>query len=88
MSGIRTRCLTVTKYGEKIQFTLSLNLGEDTEVMFGLRTHKVCGGYVESKLVARSHYILRCRACGLRIIIPNEIDTYKKLKKYTKILRK
>lgn len=81
------RDLTVTKYGEKIQFQLDPVFGEDTKVDFSFRVHRVCGGYVDVTPVSPSHYVLRCRHCGLRVAIPNEIDMYKKLKKYVKVLR-
>lgn len=85
---MKIRNLIVTKYGEKIQFQLDPNFGEDTKVRFGLHVHKVCGGFINKRSVSSSHYVLKCRACGLRVVIPNEIDTYKKLKNYLKVLRK
>lgn len=88
MSNREKRYLTVTMYGEKVSFQLNPNLGEDAKIDFGLFQHKVCNGFVDVKRISLSHYVLKCRACGLRVVIPNEIDTYKKLRKYVKTLRK
>lgn len=85
--SVEVRNLLVTKYGEKVSFQLDLNLGEDTSVDFSLHQHKVCCGFVDVKPVSSSHYALVCRACRLRVVIPNEFNTYKKLRGYLKVLR-
>jgi len=85
---VKTRYLTITKYGEKISFQLNPNYGEDTRVTFGLNQHSVCGGVVDVQPVSLSHYVLVCGRCKLRVVIPNEINTYRKLKKYVKVLRR
>ena len=82
------RYLLVTKYSEKISFQLDPFSGEDTEVTFSSRIHSICGCFVDVKPVFSSHYVLKCRGCGLRVVIPNEVNTYKKLKKYFRVLRK
>jgi hypothetical protein len=36
--------------------------------------HHLCGGFVSCRQVSKTHYALHCGACGLRILLPVEIQ--------------
>jgi len=46
--------------------------------------HAVCNGFIDLCDVSNTHYALLCRKCGLRIVLPNDIDTWRKLEKFCK----
>lgn len=51
--------------------------------------HKTCIGWVDIRKTTPTHNVILCRACGLRITIPNDVKTYGDLRKYinTKLLK-
>jgi len=45
----------------------------------GIGIHKICKSTVCSREISETHRAIFCKGCGLRIVIPKEIDTYAKL---------
>lgn len=88
MAKPKRKYLIVNMYGEKVSFQIDPNLNEDTKVDFSICRHSVCYGIVDATPVSTTHYALACRSCDLRLVIPNKIDTHKKLKKYLVGIRK
>jgi hypothetical protein len=43
-------------------------------------THDICNGTIQLRKVSTTHNALCCSYCNLRILIPKEIDDYKKLR--------
>jgi len=44
--------------------------------------HAVCAGWVDIRRISQTHSALTCRACGLRVPIPNRVSTYNKLQRH------
>ena len=45
----------------------------------GIGIHKICRSTVCSREISETHRSIFCKGCGLRIVVPKEIDTYEKL---------
>lgn len=86
--------IVLTKFGETLNpFSGSDKYGTtDITVLFsscwGVRIysadtvgfHDVCNGTIQLVKVSKTHNALRCDHCGLRIVIPVEVDNYGKLR--------
>jgi len=44
--------------------------------------HDICRGWIDIRKVSSTHNVITCAKCNLRIIIPEEIKTYRDLRKY------
>ena len=44
--------------------------------------HEICDGFIDVRCCNKDHRALYCRSCGLRIEVPNHIDTYGKLRQW------
>ncbi|MBD3250853.1 hypothetical protein GF380_00015 [Candidatus Uhrbacteria bacterium] len=42
--------------------------------------HDICRGWVDLKHISRTHHAIVCRSCGLRVVIPVDIQTYGQLR--------
>jgi hypothetical protein len=45
--------------------------------------HSACDGKIQLRKVSETHSALCCDQCNLRIVIPKEVDTYKKLRQWS-----
>lgn len=45
----------------------------------GIGIHKICKSTICCREVSETHRAIFCKGCGLRIVAPNEVDTYEKL---------
>lgn len=48
----------------------------------GIGIHKICKSTVCCREVSETHRAIFCKGCGLRLVVPLEIDTYDKLAKW------
>lgn len=54
--------------------------GERTYDKDVVGVHYICYGTIQLKRVSKAHNALCCNHCGLRIVIPVEVDDYGKLR--------
>jgi len=72
--------IVLTEYGETL--TSQTNVTDETQLGYGVHGHNLCGGFVDIFEVSTTHNALHCRRCGLRVVIPKEVDTLGKLQEY------
>ncbi|MFA6043039.1 MAG: hypothetical protein WCV85_01845 [Patescibacteria group bacterium] len=48
--------------------------------------HEVCGGTVFCRASSQTHHAMCCNTCGLRVVVPNTIDTFGELLEHFQIL--
>lgn len=86
--------IVLTKFGETLKPYSGLDkVGTTEETVlissrWGVRTydkdvvgiHSDCDGKIQLRKVSETHNALCCDQCNLRIVIPKEVDTYKKLR--------
>ncbi len=83
--------IVLTKFGETLVEQENDNL-KDTNTIFGIYegriiercigVHEFCRGFVDCKPVSKTHNVIICRACGLRINIPIDITTFGQLREW------
>lgn len=44
--------------------------------------HEFCRGWIDRQRIAPLYDVVLCRACGLRLAIPNTISTYGQLREF------
>ena len=44
--------------------------------------HHVCTGPLYIKKISETHSVILCEDCGLRVPVPNEVNTYEELKEH------
>ena len=55
----------------------------DTKLLTGgVGIHEYCGGHIVISGVSETHRVLYCGCCNFRLLIPLEVNTWKKLKVY------
>ncbi len=76
--------VVVSSYGEEIRATFSQNFahkGEETKLACsGSIAHSICSYRVELKQISSTHNALVCSGCGMRIVIPAEVETVGQLR--------
>lgn len=60
----------------------------DCELNFCIGVHEFCEGWIDIHQIAKTYNVLHCRRCNFRLLIPIEVDTWKKLKKELVTLKK
>jgi len=85
--------MIVTEYGDEILPYKSKGVGgvdtyepEPDEKLGNVMIHEVCFGFVDFKKTSKTHNILRCRACGLRVVLPIEVTTFGEAIEYFDLL--
>ncbi len=78
------RIIILTETNEALQSMGEVNENRD---LYNLQ-HEICCGFIDWMKVSITHSVLVCRKCGLRVPIPNDINTGKKLKAYFKAKKK
>lgn len=72
--------IQITQDGEALASYPQWNLHDDTLIGGCMATHYVCMGFVDLKEVSQNLNAIVCRACSLRVTIPNTIETFGELK--------
>ena len=73
--------IVLTQFGDILRFDTSTMVTDDTLLSKGTKWHSYDCHRIEIKKVSETHSRVVCRGCGTLIIIPNEVDTYGKLRK-------
>jgi len=63
----------VGEFGQRFDLTFASDSKLIDSVQVG--AHNICGGFIDCRQVSATHYTLYCGACGLRILLPVEIQT-------------
>jgi hypothetical protein len=56
---------------------------DDNTIGNCMGVHHVCGGFVDLKEVSKTNNAMICRSCGLRVVLPNTVETYGELREWT-----
>ena len=88
--------IVLTQFGETLIEQEGHNL-KDTNAIFNvyenriiekcIAVHDICRGFIDCKPVSKTHNVILCRACGLRINIPIVIATYGQLRQWCEYRR-
>ena len=74
--------IVLTEFGETLVGCDNSSCTDESKICFYINVHQSCNGFVDLKEVSETHNALLCRCCGLRIVIPKNIDTYGKLRQW------
>jgi len=72
MAALERWRITVGEFGQQFDLDFSEGIIVD-RVCAGV--HHLCHGFIDKREVSGTHYTLACGACGLRILIPREVQT-------------
>ncbi len=50
-----------------------------------LGKHEFCNGWMHTAQVSETHQVLYCKHCNFRMLIPLEVDTWKKLEAHMSV---
>ena len=62
---------------KEASFFKEIPAGSDT-----IGQHNFCAGLIRIRPISRTHRVIFCKRCNLRIVIPREVDTYAKLRQW------
>lgn len=81
--------IILTQFGETLVEQKNDNL-EDTKAIFSIYegrvlercigVHEICKGFIDCKPISKTHNVILCRSCRLRINIPIDVTTYGQLR--------
>ena len=80
---MRRKPIVLTEHGETLVTLPSDDQGDDRhlseweDIPYNIGVHACCGGTITANNVSETHKALSCVACGLRIVIPRKINTYR-----------
>lgn len=74
------RKIVLNEYGESVSPQEKFR----EVLIYGVKIHSFCGGFVELRKVSKTHHAFHCRRCNFRFVFPIEIDTWSKLKQFVK----
>lgn len=78
--------IILTEYGEVLSCYPGTETRDDIDLDSCIGAHEVCEGWVDLRKVSKTHNAIVCRRCHLRIVVPSEVNTWKKLAGYFKQL--
>jgi hypothetical protein len=73
--------IVLTEFGECLLEYPSTRTSDQDRLRICIGRHEGCGP-ADFKPISATHKAIHCRDCGLRVVIPKEIDTYGKLRQY------
>ncbi len=56
-------------------------------LVLNIGRHEHCDGWIDITRVSETHQVLHCRRCNFRMLIPLEVDTWKKLEIHMSLQR-
>jgi hypothetical protein len=75
--------IMLTEFGETLREPSSIRFTEDVKfpkcIYSYIGVHDICRGFLYVRPVSKTHNVIFCGNCVLRVLIPNEVDTYGKL---------
>ncbi len=74
--------IVVNEFGETLVDYPQTTVNDNERLSTCFALHETCNGFVDLKRISKTHNCILCRACSLRIVIPQEIDTYGKLRQW------
>lgn len=82
LSGKLKFPIVLTEYGDALSEYPNSDPEKYPQLSTCIGAHDICNGWMDIHEISKTHSAITCRKCGLRVVIPKEIDTYHKLKKY------
>lgn len=77
--------IVLTEFGETMRGTKVWDKTDASPIPdYQAAIHDVCGGWFFIQEISKTHNVLRCHNCGLRIPIPTEIKTYGNLRTWAR----
>ena len=77
----KSRGVVVSAEGDVI-LPYSSDSSETSKLSCCIGTHDICNGWVDIVQTTPNKHVLHCRNCGLRIVMPVEVDTFAKMREY------
>lgn len=77
--------IRLTKQGEFLLSYPNDKNKDDCVLSLCIGVHEFCEGWIDIGQVSKTHNALYCRRCNFRLLVPSEIDTWKKLESHLKI---
>ncbi len=75
--------IILTEYGETLFDDMAdLGRGDDAVLSGRVGVHRTCAGFIDILSVSKTHKALLCQKCGLRVVVPKEVETYGDLRKH------
>ena len=82
----RSFAVVVSEYGDKFQPSMAARWAydesNDNPLLGYSAFHALCRGTVNIAQTSETHQTIRCRNCGLRLVAPIEIQTWRDLKEF------
>lgn len=79
--------IVLTQYGERLgedplelRGVYTVHLRDDGSLRHSIGVHDTCNAWMDVREVSLTHNALVCRQCGLRVVIPKEVETYRQLR--------
>ncbi len=69
--------------GRNIDPMTNLADPEDQVIPNSAGRHRYCCGKMFRRSVAKNSFVIYCEDCGLRVVVPNTVTTFRELRKYT-----
>ena len=78
--------IVLTKYGETLKPYPGSEKEDVAKKVIGLTAgvHDICNGWVDKQEISKDHWVLLCRCCHLRVVIPKAVETWEDLQVYMK----
>ena len=76
--------IVLTEHGETLVPYNRQGYTDQSKLSDCIGRHDKCKGHIEIMPVSETHKALVCSWCHLRIVVPNSVDTYKKLRQFAK----
>lgn len=74
--------IALTQFGETLLEYPGSKTTDESKLSGCIGIHEVCNCWVDLRVISKTHNILKCRSCGLRIPLLKSIDTYGKLRQW------
>lgn len=79
--------IVLSQYGETLIENPAFKKGDDDDLngqTHVVGTHQHCRGAIERVTVSSTHFALICNDCNLRVVIPNRVKTFARLRRFFK----
>ena len=74
--------ITLTVYGETLRSYDGSTVGDDGELSCVIGVHDICRGFIDIRDVSKTHKVLICRSCSMRVVVPNRVKKYADLRNF------
>lgn len=79
LTAAEAQGIVISVFGETIRPESPAKTPDDPLPRNGGIIHMRCNGWVDLKTVSETHDALYCRSCGMRVVIPKKVSTWRSL---------